>query len=148
MASGCVCSITVTGAGATPAIIAANSGTLQLNAFNSSVAFIGGTLVKNIIDEEKGAANAFFVSGNFYKDFAKNRQATFTSNTPGAAVESIDIDNLGGFGEASFGWNYIKILENGPGGASQLNTGIRLDTRFGKNVSDSVSLTAQVRLTF
>ena len=123
-----------------------NDGTLTLDAFNSNVGFIGGTLVKSTISEDGTSANAYFVSGNYYQDFAGDRTATFAANS--GDVTNITIDNLGGFGEASLGWNYIKILEDGPGGARQLNASIRGDARFGENISDSLSLTAQLRLTF
>jgi hypothetical protein len=44
--------------------------------------------------------------------------------------------------------NYVKILDKGPGGAKQLNANVRADARFGPNVSDSYSVTAQIRLSF
>jgi hypothetical protein len=62
--------------------------------------------------------------------------------------EDLAIGSIGGFAEASIGLNYLKILEKGPGGAKQLNAAIRADARFGDNVSDAYSITAQIRLSF
>ncbi|MFN4158032.1 MAG: beta strand repeat-containing protein, partial [Gemmobacter sp.] len=127
---------------------------LALDAYTSKVGFIGGTLAKSTINEAAASGSTVFVSANYYKEFGGARNARFTSFVQNpdlsisASTENIKSDNLGGFGELSLGWNYIKVLENGPAGARQLNTNLRLDTRFGKNISDSYSLTAQVRLSF
>lgn len=133
----------------------ASGGVLTLDDYSSNVVFMGGTLARTRINPDGTAANTLFVSGNYYNDLAGDRSASFTPNDDGdnnpATVpftEQISLGNLGGFGEVSLGWNYVKILENGPGGARQMNTSVRVDTRFGSNVSQSVSLTAQVRLTF
>jgi fibronectin-binding autotransporter adhesin len=69
---------------------------------------------------------------------------TDTLNT----AQEITTENIGGFGEFSLGLNYVRILEDGVAGAKQLNANVRLDTRFGDNVRDSTSVTAQVRLSF
>lgn len=127
-------------------IVSADDGTLTLDPFNQFVGFVGGTLTKTKINEAGDAATTFFASGNYYHDFAGSRTATYDSvATPN---QPITVDGLGGFAEASLGLNYVKVLENGPGGAKQLNANIRADARFGSNVSNAYSLTAQVRLSF
>ncbi|MFN3971758.1 MAG: beta strand repeat-containing protein, partial [Gemmobacter sp.] len=118
---------------------------LVLDAYTSKVGFIGGTLAKTTINEEAASGSTLFISGNYYHEFGGQRTSTFTAAGTSTTITS---ENLGGFGELSLGLNYIKVLENGPAGARQLNTNLRLDTRFGKNISDSYSLTAQVRLSF
>lgn len=124
----------------------ASGGVLTLDDYNSNVIFVGGTLARSRINDAGTAANQLFVSGNYYSDTAGQRGATFSQSS--GASEQISLDNLGGFGEVSLGWNYFRLLENGPAGARQLNSSVRLDTRFGEQVYDSVSITAQVRLVF
>jgi autotransporter-associated beta strand protein len=123
-----------------------NNGTLEITPFNTVVGFVGGTLTKTKIGEDGQSATTTFLSGNYYKDFGGDRLAIFDN----AALDPTDITlgSLGGFAEASIGVNFVKVLENGPSGAKQLNANIRADARFGDNVSDSYSLTAQVRLSF
>lgn len=118
---------------------------LVLDAYTSKVGFIGGTLAKTRINEEAASGSTLFVSGNYYHEFGGDRTATFTAAGTPTPITS---DNLGGFGELSLGWNYIKVLDAGSAGARQVNTNLRLDTRFGSNISNSYSLTAQVRLSF
>ncbi|HCY99640.1 MAG TPA: hypothetical protein DHV56_06590, partial [Rhodobacter sp.] len=122
------------------------NGTLEITPFNTVVGFIGGTLTKTKIGEDGQSATTTFLSGNYYKDFGGDRLAIFDN----ASLDPTDITlgSLGGFAEASIGVNFVKVLENGPSGAKQLNANIRADARFGDNVSDSYSLTAQVRLSF
>lgn len=122
-----------------------NGDVLQLDSFTSTVGFIGGTIAKQSVSEDGLSGQAFFGSLNYYNDFGDDRTSTFTSSS---GTEEISSSNIGGFGEASIGWNYVRILENGPAGAKQLNANIRADARFGGNVSESYSLTAQVRLSF
>jgi fibronectin-binding autotransporter adhesin len=123
-------------------------GVLTLDDYSSNVLFLGGTLARTRINPDGTSASTLFVSGNYYNDLADDRTARFVPNDPAGITENITLDNLGGFGELSLGWNYVKILENGLAGARQLNTSLRVDSRFGANVSESYSLTAQVRLTF
>ena len=73
------------------------------------------------------------------------RDAVFTS---GGDTVDVGIDSIGSYGDISVGLSYLQLLANGPAGARQLNAGIWADTRFGENVSDSYSLTAQIRLSF
>ena len=121
--------------------------TLEIKPFDTVVGFVGGTFAKTKISSEGTSATTTFISGNLYKDFGGDRKAVYSSTAlPGP--ETISVGSIGGFAEASIGVNYVKILENGPGGAKQLNANIRADARFGPNVSDSYSLTAQVRLSF
>ena len=121
--------------------------TLEISPFSTVVGFVGGTFAKTKIDPEGTAATTTFISGNLYRDFGGNRNAVYDSAAlPGP--EAISIGSIGTFAEASIGVNYVKILEKGPGGAKQLNANVRADARFGPNVSDSYSLTAQVRLSF
>ena len=121
--------------------------TLEISPFSTVVGFVGGTFAKTKIDPEGTSATTTFVSGNLYGDFGGDREAVYDSAAlPGP--ETISIGSIGSFAEASIGVNYVKILEKGPGGAKQLNANVRADARFGPNVSDSYSLTAQVRLSF
>jgi hypothetical protein len=105
---------------------------LQLNSFNSIIGFAGGTIAKTVISPAGDAGTTYFMSGNYYHDFAKDRTSVFTD--AGGGVSNITSGNIGGFGELSVGMNYVRILEDGPAGAKQLNTNIRADARVGKNV--------------
>lgn len=120
--------------------------TLAIQDFNTSIGFIGGTIAQTTIAPSGTAGTTAFVSAVYYNDFADDRVSVFTDN--GGGTQDITTNNLGGFGEASIGLNYVSILDNGPAGAKQLNANIRADARFGPHVSDSYSLTAQVRLSF
>ena len=120
---------------------------LHLNGFNSAVGFVGGTIAKTIINQAGDAGTTYFASGNYYNDFTGARTALFTDAL--LNTQSLSTENIGGFAEVSLGVNYVKILDgNSLGGAKQLNANIRADTRFGKNVKKSNSITAQVRLAF
>jgi hypothetical protein len=121
--------------------------TLEIAPFDTVVGFFGGTLAKTKIAEAGDSATTTFVSGNYYRDFGGNRAATY-ENSALSVNEDLAIGSIGGFAEASIGLNYLKILEKGPGGAKQLNAAIRADARFGDNVSDAYSITAQIRLSF
>ncbi len=123
-----------------------NGNVLDLHAYTSTVGFIGGTIAKSRINEAGDAGSTVFGSLNYYREFGGDRTSTFTTAT--GETTPITATPIEGFGEASVGWNYVKILESGPGGAKQLNANIRADARFGGNVSNSYSLTAQVRLSF
>jgi fibronectin-binding autotransporter adhesin len=120
--------------------------TLAIQDFNTTIGFIGGTIAQTTIAPSGTAGTTAFVSAVYYNDFADDRVSVFTDN--GGGTQDITTNNLGGFGEASIGLNYVSILENGPAGAKQLNANIRADARFGPHVSDSYSLTAQMRLSF
>jgi len=120
---------------------------LTIDPFNSFIGFLGTTLTKTVVAPEGTSALTYFASGNYYQDFSGNRSATYED--PGIVAETdIDLGGIGGFAEASFGLNYVKVLESGAGGPKQLNANIRADLRAGENVSDAYSLTAQVRLSF
>ena len=125
----------------------ADDETLEIVPFNTVVGFIGGTLAKTSISDEGDSATTTFVSANYYQDFGGDRNAIYDSPALPAA-ETMTIGSIGGFAEASVGLNYVKILDKGPGGAKQLNASLRADARFGESVKDSVSLTAQLRLSF
>jgi hypothetical protein len=135
--------------GSTLTFANATNDTLELDPYTSKVGFIGGTLARSRINEAGNAGTTLFVSGNYYHEFGGDRSSTFTQDPGGAAtVQEITASSIGGFAEASVGWNYVRILEDGPGGARQLNANIRADARFGDNVSKAYSITAQVRLSF
>jgi len=121
--------------------------TLVLDPFNSFIGFLGATLAQTTVSPTGTSATTLFASGNYYNDFSGDRTARYT-DTSLAIDEQISLEGIGGFGEASIGVNYVQVLENGPAGAKQLNANIRLDTRFGNNVSEAYSVTAQVRLSF
>jgi len=121
--------------------------TLILDPFNSFVGFVGATLARTTVSDTGTSATTLFASGNYYNDFADDRTARYIDVST-ATNEVITVDGIGGFGEASFGVNYVKVLEAGSAGAKQLNANVRADARFGDSVSDAYSLTAQVRLSF
>lgn len=119
---------------------------LDLAAYTSTVGFVGGALARTTISPAGNAASTLFVSGNYYQEFGGDRLSRFVPVTGDAA--DIRSSSIGGYAEASVGLNYLRILEDGPGGARQVNANLRADARFGENVTDSYSLTAQVRLSF
>ena len=120
--------------------------TLRIDAFDSIVGFVGGTIAKTTIAPAGNAGTTYFGSANYYHDFASDRKSVFTDSLGG--TQEITTQSIGGFGELSMGVNYVRILEDGAVGAKQLNANVRLDTRFGSNVKNSSSITAQVRLSF
>ena len=120
---------------------------LKLKAFDTIIGFAGGTLAQTSIAESGTAGTTTFLSAVYYNDFSGDRQSTFTDASGGSS--DIDTTNLGGFGELSLGVNYVSLLEPGQWGpAKQLNANVRADARFGDDVEDSLSLTAQLRLSF
>ncbi len=122
---------------------------LEMSSFNSFVGFAGGTLAKTTINEAGDAGTTLFVGGNYYHDFAGDRDSLFKYDVNDENTwQNITTDSIGGFGEISLGVNYVKILDNGPGGAKQLNANIRADGRVGKNISNAASITGQIRLSF
>ena len=139
--------VSVTRTNASRLTFSGNGNTLDLDAYTSKVGFVGGTLARTRINEAGDAGSTYFVSANYYKEFGGDRTATLTTLTP-ATTTRITSSDIGGFGELSLGWNYVRVLENGPGGARQLNASVRADARSGSNISKSYSLTAQVRLSF
>jgi len=123
--------------------------TLLLEDYTSFVGFVGGALTQTKIAEDGTSALTTFVSGNYYQDFSGDRTAQFDLDGAGpTAADPVTVASIGGFGELSLGVNYVQILDNGPAGAKQLNASVRADARFGENVSDAYSITAQVRLSF
>ena len=74
--------------------------------------------------------------------------STFTlMNADGTkAVQKLESDNLGNYGELSVGASYVRLLD-GSGPIKQLNATIRLDGRTGKAL-DSYGVTGQLRLQF
>jgi autotransporter-associated beta strand protein len=123
--------------------------TLELQSYTTFVGFVGGALTQTKIADDGTAATTTFVSGNYYQDFSGDRTALFDlDGAGGSPAEEVSVASIGGFGELSLGVNYVRVLEEGPAGAKQLNASIRADARFGENVSDAYSVTAQVRLSF
>ncbi|MGL6209183.1 MAG: autotransporter domain-containing protein, partial [Paracoccaceae bacterium] len=121
---------------------------LVLEPYNAMVGFVGATMTRTRVAESGTSATTLFASGNYYHDFSGNRDSTFFNFTDNV-VQPIQLEGLGGFGEASIGVNYVRVLEPGSfGGAKQFNANIRADARFGGNVSEAYSLTAQMRLSF
>jgi autotransporter-associated beta strand protein len=119
---------------------------LRTEGFDSIVGFVGGTLARTTISESGDSGTTLFGSANYYQDFAGDSKSVFTDSLGG--TQNITTKNIGGFGELSMGVNYVRILENGPAGAKQLNANLRVDGRFGSNVTKAASITAQVRLSF
>jgi hypothetical protein len=123
--------------------------TLELQSYTTFVGFVGGALTQTKIAEDGTAATTTFISGNYYQDFSGDRTALFDlDGAGGSPAENVSVASIGGFGELSLGLNYVRVLDEGPAGAKQLNASIRADARFGENVSDAYSVTAQVRLSF
>jgi outer membrane autotransporter protein len=126
-----------------------NGDTLQLNDFDNSTAFLGATVARTVFSEDGNSAFNQFVTATYYNDFGANPTAEFTDVANGVLEpESVEVDNLGAYGELSLGVNYVRILNPGQvGAARQLNASIRADARMGKQL-DSWGITGQVRLQF
>ncbi|HMO06455.1 MAG TPA: hypothetical protein PKD10_02255 [Paracoccaceae bacterium] len=139
--------ISISRTGSSRLTFSGNGNTLDLDSYTSKVGFVGGTLARTRINEAGDAGSTYFASANYYQEFGGDRMATLTTVAP-ATTTRIASSDIGGFGELSLGWNYVRVLENGPGGARQLNASVRADARKGANISKSYSLTAQVRLSF
>lgn len=121
-----------------------NGNVLDLEAHTATLGFVGATLARSTVGG--GTGQTVFASATYYKDLGRNPGASFTP--AGGTPTSIAAPAIDGFGEASLGWTYSRLLDQGPGGARQLNLNLRADTRFGGEMTDSYSLTAQVRLSF
>ena len=118
---------------------------LEVAAYDTTVGFIGASLAQSKINPNGTSALTYYVTGTYYQDMGGERDAVFTS---GGDTVDVGIDSIGSYGDISLGLSYLQSLSNGPAGARQLNAGAWVDTRFGENVSDSYSLTAQIRLSF
>jgi hypothetical protein len=126
----------------------AASGVLTLDSYTSNVLFLGATVVRTFPGADDNTSSRVFLSGNYYHDVDGNRTATFAPGN-GDPAQNLTIEGIGGFGEASLGWNYITQYTSAASGRPvQLNANVRADVRFGDNVSDAYSLTAQLRLAF
>ncbi len=122
---------------------------LALDGYTATVGYIGATIAKQTIFPAGDGGIEVSAGLNYYQDFSGDRSARYTNSVTDPTGSDITIDGIGGFGEVSLGVNYLKVLEPGAiGAAKQLNASARLDARFGDNVSEAYSLTAQVRLSF
>jgi fibronectin-binding autotransporter adhesin len=121
--------------------------TVQLQDFENQTLFLGATVARTIISEDGNSAFNQFVTATYYQDFADAPTALFTDAATNTS-RTIELDNLGAYGELSVGVNYVRILNPGQiGPARQLNASIRADARMGKQL-DSWGITGQVRLQF
>jgi hypothetical protein len=120
--------------------------TLQTQDSTTAIGFVGGTLAKTFFGADGTSATNVFATGTYYNDFGKERRSVYTDAV--GAAQNLTSENLGAYGEVSFGVNYVKILDEGKfGAAKQLNASVRADGRFSGSVS-SYGLTAQLRLQF
>ena len=121
--------------------------TLQVDDHVSQVGFLGATAAKVIVAEDGLSATNYFVTGTYYRDFSDDLTSTFTSSTN--VTTALSSESLGDYAEISAGWNYIKILEQGPGKnpARQFNASVRADARVSSDL-ESFGVTGQVRWQF
>lgn len=124
---------------------------LQIEDSKNRVGFIGGTLSKTFLNQERKSIINAYGTATLYKDFAPETASVFTLRDGDGAIEREDgltSSNLGTYGELSLGVNYSKVLEAGSAGKPrQFNASVRVDGRTG-DVLDSYGITAQVRLQF
>jgi fibronectin-binding autotransporter adhesin len=124
-----------------------NNDKIQLGNFENRTGFVGATVARTIISDDGNSAFNQFLTATYYNDFADKPTATFTDVSNGQ-TRSIELDNLGAYGELSIGVNYVRILNPGQiGPARQLNASVRADVRSGQQL-DSWGITGQVRLQF
>ncbi len=135
-----VTALTFTTAGGVPL------GTMQVEDKTNKTAFVGATLGKTIIDAANASASSHFITATYYSDLTGERDSVFTS-AGGIASNTLSTDEVGDFGEVSFGTSYVKVLNSNPGSIRQINASVRTDIRFGSDVQGA-GLTAQVRLQF
>ncbi|TRW99624.1 hypothetical protein FNJ84_02805 [Paracoccus sp. M683] len=124
---------------------------LQIEDSKNRVGFIGGTVSKTFVNQQKESIIHAFGTATVYKDFAPETSSVFIMRDATGAVDRTDglaSSNLGTYGELSFGANYSKLLKSGSARSPrQFNASIRVDGRTG-DVLDSYGVTAQVRLQF
>ncbi|MEO0667519.1 MAG: hypothetical protein AAFZ99_06350, partial [Pseudomonadota bacterium] len=119
--------------------------TLQLEDSSIELGFVSGTLsMSRVLPDEISAIN-YFGTVTYYNDFADAPTATLIEPT---STGTLELSNLGSYGEISLGVNYIRLLNTGSDGkARQLSAAARVDYRSGSNV-DSYGITGQVRIQF
>ncbi|MEL7090468.1 MAG: autotransporter outer membrane beta-barrel domain-containing protein, partial [Pseudomonadota bacterium] len=118
--------------------------TLQLDDSSVELGFVSGTLSRSRILPNEISAINYFGTLTYYNDFADAPTATL-QRQGSTVVDTIELSNLGSYGEVSVGVNYIQLLDAGRDGAPrQFSAAARVDYRSGSNV-DSYGVTGQVR---
>ncbi|AUH33518.1 hypothetical protein [Paracoccus tegillarcae] len=124
---------------------------LRIEDSKNRVGFIGGTVSKTFVNQERKSIINTYGTATIYKDFAPETASVFVMRDSDGTTEREDgltSSNLGTYGELSFGVNYSKVLEAGSAGKPrQFNASVRVDGRTG-DVLDSYGVTAQIRLQF
>lgn len=131
----------------TDTIVFDDGSTLALDDSQTKIGFVGAGVSRTKLGADGRSALSLFASGTWYKDFAKPAESTFTlAGVPDSDPQRLSSDNLGSFGEVSFGASYVRLLD-GAGPIKQLNATIRVDGRTGHSL-DSYGITGQLRLQF
>ncbi|WP_200683769.1 autotransporter outer membrane beta-barrel domain-containing protein [Paracoccus caeni] len=114
---------------------------------NRTIGFLGATVAKTFVQPSSNSAVYAFATGTVYHDFADPTVSVFERvGDNSLKPQRLESDNLGTYGEVSFGANYIKVLSEGAR-ARQFSTSARIDARFGDGL-ESVGVTGQVRWQF
>ena len=111
------------------------------------IGFVGATVAKTFVQQADNSVLYAVATGTWYKDFADPTISIFDHDTDTSFVaQELESENLGAYGEISFGANWIKVL--GPKARGrQLSAGARIDARYGDNL-DSVGVSGQLRWQF
>ncbi|MCB5200579.1 hypothetical protein LGQ03_15160 [Loktanella sp. TSTF-M6] len=118
--------------------------TLSLDDHTRTLAYVGGTVQKTINSPSGDSQQRFRGTVSLFDDLSDDQVGTFTLAN-GGGTETLSTGNLGSFTEASFGYTFSQLFNDGP--VDQIDQQIRIDGRFGDNV-DSYGITAEVRFHF
>lgn len=122
-------------------------GVVRIDDFDSQIGFIGGSLSQSSFGDDGVSAWRQFLSGTVYSDFASGPTSTFTP-VDNSGDRGLTSDNLGTYGEMSFGVNYVRVLqENEWGAMKQWSANARADVRISHRLK-SWGATIQARYQF
>lgn len=114
---------------------------------NRTIGFVGATVARTYVQPSRNTALYAFATGTVYHDFADPTVSVYERvGDDSIKPQRLESENLGTYGEISFGANYIKVLGEGAR-ARQFSTSARVDARFGDGL-DSIGVTGQVRWQF
>ena len=131
----------------TDTIVFDDGATLEIADSDRQIGFVGGTVSKSTVGTDGRSLLSYFATGTYYQDFADPVATTYTPF--GGVGEQSESDNLGAYGEVSFGVSYIKILspKQGSRAPRQFSASARADARFSSTLSGA-SISAQARWQF
>lgn len=120
---------------------------LEIEKSSREIGFLGGAISRSVLGKDGRSLTNYFALGTLYQDFADPLTSVFTASD-GSQTRSAS-DNLGAYGEVSFGVSYIKILspKQDKRAARQFSASARADARFSGTL-DGGSITAQARWQF